>query len=65
MIFSTLSRATAFFALLTAAYASPLEKRDVWTPGILNPNASTVWVVGQSYNVTWYVVLLVPHELGH
>jgi len=28
-------------------------RRDVWDPQILSPNSSTVWVVGQTYNVTW------------
>ena len=53
MLFSTFSRATAFFTLLAVVTASPLEKRDVWTPPVLNPNSNTVWVVGETATVTW------------
>ncbi|KZT73859.1 hypothetical protein DAEQUDRAFT_721322 [Daedalea quercina L-15889] len=45
ILFSLLS----LFALVSAF---PV-RRDVWDPQILSPNASTVWVVGQTYNVTW------------
>lgn len=56
--------ASAFFALalsLTATVgALPTEtvaKRDVWSPTIIEPNASTVWTSGEIRNVTWSVVL--------
>ena len=45
LLFSLLS----LFALVSAF---PV-RRDVYVPQILSPNASTVWVVGQTYNVTW------------
>ena len=50
MLFSLLS----LFALVGAF---PV-RRDVYVPQILSPNASTVWVVGQTYNVTWSVARL-------
>ena len=47
LLFSLLS----LFALVSA-FPVP---RDVYVPQILSPNASTAWVVGQTYNVTWWV----------
>ncbi|KAJ2978330.1 hypothetical protein NQ176_g3876 [Zarea fungicola] len=37
-------------ALAAAVSAAP---NDVWSPRIIQPNAATVWTVGQTYNVTW------------
>ncbi|KAK1227796.1 hypothetical protein PQX77_009171 [Marasmius sp. AFHP31] len=51
---SALASVLAFFAASSAA--SPLEARknlDVWSPKILQPDASTIWVVGKKFNVTW------------
>ena len=28
-------------------------KRDVWSPHIVDPKATTVWRVGEQVNVTW------------
>ncbi|CCM06050.1 uncharacterized protein FIBRA_08297 [Fibroporia radiculosa] len=41
----------SFFALVTAF---PVV-REVYTPPVILPDASTVWVVGNQYNVTWNV----------
>ncbi|KAK7015492.1 hypothetical protein VNI00_012104 [Paramarasmius palmivorus] len=50
-------KTTAILAALAAAVtASPLVERkplDVWNPTIISPNASTIWVVGTTVNVTW------------
>ncbi|KAH9841493.1 uncharacterized protein C8Q71DRAFT_853875 [Rhodofomes roseus] len=40
---------TLFIALVSAA---PV-RRDVWDPRIITPNAETIWLTGQTYNVTW------------
>ncbi|KAK1228166.1 hypothetical protein PQX77_008799 [Marasmius sp. AFHP31] len=45
------------FSIL-AVIAAPLvgassTKRDVWSPRIISPDASTVWRTGGKYNVTW------------
>jgi len=34
---------------------SSVSERDVWAPKVSNPNAGTVWKVGSSQTVTWYV----------
>jgi len=41
----------SFFAFVTAFPVNVV--RDVFVPPVITPNASTVWVVGQNYNVTW------------
>ena len=51
---------TLFFALfsmisLVNALPAGLGRRDVYDPPVLYPNSSTVWKVGEKYNVTWYV----------
>ncbi|ESK85616.1 hypothetical protein Moror_9994 [Moniliophthora roreri MCA 2997] len=44
-------------AFVAAASASPaLVKKaalDVWSPRIISPDATTVWTVGSTVNVTW------------
>ncbi|KZT73856.1 hypothetical protein DAEQUDRAFT_808036 [Daedalea quercina L-15889] len=46
--------ALCFTALVALVSATPtLVARDVWDPEILTPNAYTVWLTGQKYNVTW------------
>ena len=49
--------AVTSFLLSAVAYtaAVPLETRDVYIPAITSPVASSVWKVGGTYNVTWYV----------
>ncbi|TCD70869.1 hypothetical protein EIP91_001177 [Steccherinum ochraceum] len=45
-----------FFALITFtafAAALPVYLRDVFVPPITSPDAGTIWVVGQTHNVTW------------
>jgi len=44
---------TSLFALMTfLALVMPMPL-DVYVPPVLTPNANTVWVVGQYYDVTW------------
>ncbi|KLO16785.1 hypothetical protein SCHPADRAFT_887532 [Schizopora paradoxa] len=43
----------ALFAPSTFALKASLSKRDVWAPRILEPEAGTVWRVGEEVNVTW------------
>lgn len=50
----------ASFGLLAVALAAPFqhENRDVlivYSPKITSPTASTTWIVGNTYDVTWYV----------
>jgi hypothetical protein len=54
----TMKFTSAFATLLLSAstiLAAPVEftPRDVWVPKILSPDATTVWQVGKTYNVTW------------
>ena len=39
-------------------------KRDVWVPPITSPAEGTVWKVGDTVQVTWYV-LLYTHKLAY
>ena len=65
MVSTYSSRFSAFFgclfvlAIASVLNAAPLEKRDVYAPPVISPQADTVWVTGQTYNVTWYVWFLV------
>ncbi len=36
---------------------APRAAQDIFTPPVLTPTTGTVWTVGQTQNVTWYVVL--------
>lgn len=45
-------------SLLAAILALPLVRRDIVDPPITSPTANTVWHVGQTETVTWFVVLL-------
>ena len=73
MFFSISSLIAASLALV--ASASPVEQtardalvgratEDVWSPHILTPNAGTVWVIGQSVNVTWWVFAFPPSRIS-
>ena len=42
-------------ALISLVAAAPLAVRDVYVPPITYPHAGTVWKIGSSHNVTWYV----------
>lgn len=46
---------TALVLSASAVLAAPIQlaARDVWAPKILDPTDTTVWSVGQTYNVTW------------
>ncbi|EEB92329.1 hypothetical protein MPER_09179 [Moniliophthora perniciosa FA553] len=58
MQFKACAILSAIAATVSSVTASPLQARkalDVWAPTILSPNASTVWVVGTTVNVTWRV----------
>ncbi|KAF8145737.1 hypothetical protein K438DRAFT_1629583 [Mycena galopus ATCC 62051] len=59
---SALLFATALSAAVVHVQAAPgavipctetLETRDVYTPPVTYPHAGTVWIVGQTHNVTW------------
>jgi len=55
MQFTFLSFATVF-AVAASTSAKPVVPReilDVWAPTIISPNSTTVWTLGQQYNVTW------------
>ncbi|KAL0060633.1 hypothetical protein AAF712_012576 [Marasmius tenuissimus] len=43
----------ALFAATAAVSASPVAKRDVWSPPITSPDAYTVWKTDEKYYVTW------------
>ncbi|KIM56796.1 hypothetical protein SCLCIDRAFT_131775 [Scleroderma citrinum Foug A] len=40
-------------SFLAVVMPMPLHKRDVFVPPVVTPDANTVWVVGQYYDVTW------------
>ena len=51
----------ALFGFFLAVQASPLlfaprAKLDVFVPVITSPSTSTVWCIGQSETVEWYVI---------
>ncbi|KAL0060631.1 hypothetical protein AAF712_012574 [Marasmius tenuissimus] len=48
-----LSALLALFAATATVSASPLAKRDIWSPPITSPDATTVWEAGQVVQVTW------------
>jgi hypothetical protein len=52
------------FMLFVLAFVSAVPihvARDVWVPKILTPTANTVWKIGSTYEVTWYV--LISHQM--
>lgn len=49
---STIMFATKFTALLFALVSS-VSASAIWDPTILTPNAQSVWVRGQTTEVTW------------
>ncbi|KAL0574376.1 hypothetical protein V5O48_007577 [Marasmius crinis-equi] len=51
---SLLSLLVTAASVSAAPSQSPsVTKRDVWSPPIISPDASTVWVTGGTFNVTW------------
>ena len=42
-------------ALLSFVGAAPLAVRDVYVPPVTYPSIGTIWKIGASHNVTWYV----------
>ncbi|KAL0574372.1 hypothetical protein V5O48_007573 [Marasmius crinis-equi] len=51
-----LTTTTAILAIVASfASATPLKRAtlDVWSPRIISPDATTVWVAGSTVNVTW------------
>lgn len=50
----------SFLFLLNVVWASPLAltRKDVPDPAVLTPNASTVWVTGQTETVVWLAHIL-------
>ncbi|KAF5330274.1 hypothetical protein D9758_014456 [Tetrapyrgos nigripes] len=57
MMFMLTTLCLFFLALVRAI---PLESRDVINPQIMSPDASTVWVVGQTETVSWNTTNLPP-----
>ena len=59
MIFSQLSVAGTLALALglfsQTASAVSVEKREIFVPPVLTPNADTFWWANRWYNVTWYV----------
>lgn len=53
MLFAKTLVALLFSASTVLATPVPLAKRDVWVPSILDPNSTTEWHAGGTYNVTW------------
>ncbi|KAJ7625800.1 hypothetical protein FB45DRAFT_836078 [Roridomyces roridus] len=53
MKFTCAALFTALLAAAANAAAVPLTTRDVFTPPVTYPHAGTVWVSGQTHNVTW------------
>ncbi|TCD66798.1 hypothetical protein EIP91_000934 [Steccherinum ochraceum] len=56
MTLLTVVFAPLFMALFAAAAplsGQVLAKKDVFVPRIIEPNSSTVWKSGQTFNVTW------------
>ncbi|KAG8213958.1 hypothetical protein J3R82DRAFT_10707 [Butyriboletus roseoflavus] len=51
--FFLLASICSLFSLVSALPV--LSGRDVWVPQIITPNASTVWVAGSTYTVTWNI----------
>jgi hypothetical protein len=43
----------SYLAFVAVVQATPLVRRDVIAPKILQPNANTVWTIGQVETVTW------------
>ncbi|KAL0060630.1 hypothetical protein AAF712_012573 [Marasmius tenuissimus] len=44
---------TVIAAVTVPLVGATPTKRDVWSPRIISPDASTVWRTGGKYNVTW------------
>ena len=55
MMMFTTTFATLLLSASSIILASPVQlgARDVWVPKILDPNATTVWHIGGTYNITW------------
>ncbi len=47
---------------VSAARSAALARRDVWSPGILSPNASDVWRAGSLVQVRWCVRFVVDEN---
>lgn len=50
---SLMSSLFVLMSFLAVVMPMPLHKRDVFVPPVVTPDANTVWVVGQYYDVTW------------
>ena len=67
-MFSTVTQlASLFLALAATTLATPLviTQRDVVDPPITSPTAKTVWTVGETETVTWYVLWPIVLERPH
>lgn len=61
IFFVTFLGLLSHFSVALPIAEEPLEKRDVWTPAILYPNAGTTWYSGQRHNVTWYLFFFLAY----
>ncbi|KAH7913684.1 hypothetical protein BJ138DRAFT_1145500 [Hygrophoropsis aurantiaca] len=45
----------AFFTFFSIVSASPIQvsQRDVWTPDVTAPTTGAIWIIGETYTVTW------------
>lgn len=55
MIFPTLFLSPLLALLALSVQATPLSRRDVVAPKIILPNSQSVWPIGTTQTVTWYV----------
>ena len=65
-MFAKLAPVAALLALamqpVLGAKLASRSTSDVFVPPVTYPTAGTVWNVGQTLNVTWYVVFAGPSE---
>lgn len=50
--------------LVTFVCARPLNAKDVYVPHVLYPIEGTVWKVGETRNVTWFVQPTPPNRVA-
>ncbi|KAH9928511.1 uncharacterized protein BXZ73DRAFT_102350 [Epithele typhae] len=56
-MFSFTKLVLSVFVTMLAAQGSSAtpaaEKRDIWSPPVLDPHSGTAWISGERHNVTW------------
>ncbi|KAG9309259.1 hypothetical protein JVU11DRAFT_10742 [Chiua virens] len=55
VLLSLLASTCSLLSLVSALPVASPVRRDVWDPPVTWPDASTVWVAGDTYNVTWSI----------